>query len=95
MIWLELLQASAKRVVEEYISIVRRSACWAAEVMHRMLQFLSAGRRFDVHGVGLVQYHNLMLAGRQRDLHFTVRRRRQRAGAIRSSAGVQGCSGWC
>ena len=55
-------------------------------VMHRMLQFLSAGRRFDVHGVGLVQYHNLVLAGRQRDLHFTVRRRRQRAE-------VQDCTG--
>jgi hypothetical protein len=39
MIWLELLQARAKRVVEEYISIVRRSACWAAEVMFEMLHF--------------------------------------------------------
>ncbi len=33
MILLEALQANAKRVVDEYISIVRRRACWAPEVM--------------------------------------------------------------
>jgi hypothetical protein len=38
MIWLELLQARANLVVEEYISIVLRSACWAAAVMHNMLR---------------------------------------------------------
>lgn len=33
MILLLWLQARAKRVDEEYISIVRRRACWAAEVI--------------------------------------------------------------
>lgn len=33
MILLEALQAKAKRVVEEWISMVRRRACWAPDVM--------------------------------------------------------------
>lgn len=33
MILVETLHARAKRVVLEYISMVRRRACWAAEVM--------------------------------------------------------------
>jgi hypothetical protein len=39
MIWLELLHARANRVVDEYISIVLRSACWAAAVMQKLLHF--------------------------------------------------------
>ena len=33
MILLDWLHAKAKRVVEEWISMVRRRACWAPEVM--------------------------------------------------------------
>jgi hypothetical protein len=33
MTLVDWLQANAKRVVEEYSSIVRRNACWAAVVM--------------------------------------------------------------
>ena len=33
MILLDWLQAKAKRVVEEWISMVRRRACWAPDVM--------------------------------------------------------------
>ena len=38
MIFDEILQARAKRVVEEYNSIIRRRACWAAGVI---LQFIN------------------------------------------------------
>jgi hypothetical protein len=73
MIWLELLHARANRVVEEYISMVLRSACWAAEVLHKMLQFYIPGRkRDDAHGVRLVKNDNLVLAGRQRDLSASM-----------------------
>ena len=44
MILLEALQANAKRVVEEWSSMVRRRACWAPEVI--LIEPLEKGERF-------------------------------------------------
>ena len=51
MILLDWLQAKAKRVVEEYISIVRRRACCAPEVMlHGYCKLAYSLRKQSVEG---------------------------------------------